>query len=232
MTEIEQHKYPEVYVAKSKERTTLCMRSLVEHKPVYGEKILKENDGEDRLWSARRSNLSAALTKGLREMPILPGSRVLYLGAASGTTVSHVSDIVGHEGMVYAVEFSPRVARKLVQVASLRPNIVPIVADARHPAEYSHMVGGAIDIVYQDVAQTQQASILVDNLRTFGSFGSWGLIAIKARSIDSTAPLDEIYQKEISLMTERGLEVVENIDLAPLEKDHRFLVTRMAEVPG
>lgn len=29
-----------------------------------------------------------------------PGSKVLYLGAASGTTVSHVSDIVGAVGSV------------------------------------------------------------------------------------------------------------------------------------
>ncbi len=35
-------------------------------------------------------------------------SQVLYLGAASGTSVSHVSDIVGPDGSVYAVEFSHR----------------------------------------------------------------------------------------------------------------------------
>ena len=52
---------------------------------------------------------------------------MLYLGAASGTTVSHVADIVGPEGMVYAVEFSHRSGRDLINVAKKRMNVVPII---------------------------------------------------------------------------------------------------------
>ena len=46
---------------------------------------------------------------------------MLYLGAASGTTVSHVSDVVGPEGMVYAVEFSHRPGRDLPGHPAHRP---------------------------------------------------------------------------------------------------------------
>jgi len=162
-------------------------------------------------------------------MPIQPGSKVLYLGAASGTTVSHCSDIVGPSGLVYGIEFSQRTVRDLVQLAVTRPNILPILDDARHPTRYAPLVSGSIEVVYQDVAQPDQASILYENLKTFCSFGAWGMLAIKARSIDSTGSLDEIYSKEIALLDNKGLEIVENINLEPLEKDHRFIVCRVTE---
>lgn len=53
----------------------------------------------------------------------------MYLGGASGTTVSHVSDIVGPTGVVYAVEFSHRPGRELINMAKSRPNIIPIIED-------------------------------------------------------------------------------------------------------
>jgi fibrillarin-like rRNA methylase len=173
--------------------------------------------------------LSAAIKRGLSEMPIQPGSKILYLGAASGTTVSHCSDILGNNGTVYAVEFSERTARELIQLAAARNNIVPVVEDARHPTRYASVVAGPIEAVYQDVAQPNQASILYENLKTFCSFGAWGMLAIKARSIDSAADLDEIYSKEVSTLDNLGLQIVDNIDLSPLEKDHRFIVCRVTE---
>ena len=162
-------------------------------------------------------------------MPIQPGSKILYLGAASGTTVSHCSDIVGPNGVIYAVEFSQRTVRDLVQLAAVRPNILPILDDARHPTRYAPLVSGTIEVVYQDVAQPNQASILYENLKTFCSFGAWGMLAIKARSIDSTSSLDEVYSREIAELDSKGLEIVENINLEPLEKDHRFVVCRVTE---
>ena len=79
------------------------------------------------------------------------GSKILYLGAASGTTVSHVSDIIGPEGMIYAVEFSPRSGRDLVNLAKTRTNIVPIISDARHPMKYRMLVP-IVDTIFADVA--------------------------------------------------------------------------------
>jgi rRNA 2'-O-methyltransferase fibrillarin len=81
---------------------------------VYGEKRISvegANEGEKieyRVWNPFRSKLAASVLAGVDNIHIKPGSRVLYLGAASGTSVSHVSDIVGAEGVVYAVEFSHR----------------------------------------------------------------------------------------------------------------------------
>jgi fibrillarin-like pre-rRNA processing protein len=196
---------------------------------VYGEKLVNIDGKEYRIWSTRRSKLSAALKNGLSEMPIQPGSKILYLGAASGTTVSHCSDIVGDKGVIYAVEFSERTARNLIHLAASRNNILPVIDDARHPTRYASVVAGPIEVVYQDVAQPNQADILYENLKTFCSFGAWGMLAIKARSIDSASNLDEIYSKEIASLDNLGLQIVDNVDLNPLEKDHRFIVCRVSE---
>ncbi|MFX1483096.1 MAG: fibrillarin-like rRNA/tRNA 2'-O-methyltransferase [Promethearchaeota archaeon] len=226
---VSQHKFPGVYTIKDKERSSLCTQSLIPGISVYGEKLINVDGTEFRIWSTRRSKLSAAIKNGLSEMPIQPGSRILYLGAASGTTVSHCSDIVGGQGIIYAVEFSERTARDLIQLAAARTNIIPIVEDARHPTRYASVVAGPIEVVYQDVAQPNQANILYENLKTFCSFGAWGMLAIKARSIDSTSDLDEVYSREIATLDNLGLQIVENVDLNPLEKDHRFIVCRVSE---
>jgi len=223
------YKFAGIYTSIDGEHTSLSTKSLVPGTSVYGEKLVKDGLDEYRIWSPRRSKLAAAIRKGLTEMPIQPGSKVLYLGAASGTTVSHCSDIVGQEGVIYAVEFAHRSARNLVKLAAARTNVIPIIEDARHPTRYAPLVSGTIEVIYQDVAQPNQAGILIENLKTFCSFGAWGLLAIKARSIDSTASLDKVYTKEISELANRGLEIVENIDLEPLEKDHRFIVCRVTE---
>lgn len=229
MTIINPHRFAGVYTSIDGEYSSLCTKSLVPGISVYGEKLVRIDSDEYRIWSPRRSKLAAAIRKGLAEMPIQPGSKVLYLGAASGTTVSHCSDIVGLEGIIYAVEFSERSARDLVHLAANRTNVIPIIEDARHPTRYAPLVSGAIEVIYQDIAQPNQASILYENLKTYCTFGAWGLLAIKARSIDSTTSLDRIYDKEITELDKRGLEIVENIDLSPLEKDHRFIVCRVTE---
>jgi fibrillarin-like pre-rRNA processing protein len=107
--------------------------------------------------------------------------------------------------------------------------VIPIIEDARHPTRYAPLVSGPIDVIYQDVAQPNQAGILYENLKTFCSFGAWGMLAIKARSIDSAISPDKIYNKEIAELDRRGLDIVENIDLEPLERDHRFVVCRVTE---
>ncbi len=229
MATIIPHQFSGVYTIKDDERVSLCTESIAPGISVYGEKLISYEEKEYRIWSTRRSKLSAAIRNGLSEMPIQPGSKILYLGAASGTTVSHCSDIVGKNGIVYAVEFSERTARELIHLAADRPNIIPIVEDARHPTRYASVVAGPIEVVYQDVAQPNQATILYENLKTFSSFGAWGMLAIKARSIDSASDLDEIYNREIATLDNFGLQVVDNIDLSPLEKDHRFIVCRVTE---
>lgn len=231
MIHVKNHKFPGIFLLHDSDRTSISTRSLVPRQSVYGEKVIQVEGNDYRLWSTRRSKLAAGIKNGLREMPIQPGSRILYLGASSGTTVSHVSDIVGDEGIVYAVEFSPQVARKLIWLAESRRNIVPIINDARHPTRYAALVGGPIDIVYQDVAQSNQAKIFLENLAAFCSLGAYGILAIKARSIDSTSDIDDIYRREIAELAANGMEILDNVNLEPLEKDHRLIVVRMSEEP-
>lgn len=88
--------------------------------------------------------------------------QVLYLGAAAGTTVSHVADIVGPSGCVYAVEFAHRPGRDLINMAKSRTNVIPIIEDARHPLKYRMLVG-MVDTVFADVAQPDQVWYTIVN---------------------------------------------------------------------
>lgn len=189
---------------------------------VYDERLVRVEGTEYRIWDPYRSKLAAALLRGVKGMPITLGSRVLYLGAASGTTASHVSDIVGSEGMVYCVEVSSRPLRDLLIVCGQRPNMVPILADATQLDIYRTVVGQA-DVVYQDIAQPEQADILLENSRVFLREGGYAFLALKARSIDVTEEPQEIFRREIGRL-EKELEVVDVKTLDPYAKDHAMLL--------
>ena len=213
------HPHPEVegvYV----EGTRLFTRNLVSGKRVYGETLVVHNDAEYRDWSPNRSKLAAYIRQGGRYVPIGKRSNVLYLGAANGTTASHVSDIVT-EGSVYCVEFSPRSFRDLVGVCADRGNMIPILGDATRPQEYSFAVG-EVDVVYQDVAQKGQARILMSNMETFSA--RYGMLAIKSRSEDVTAVPKEMFRKVVSSLREKGYKVLDSLPLGPYEKDHAMVV--------
>jgi rRNA 2'-O-methyltransferase fibrillarin len=156
------HRLPGIFLAKA-QVDSLVTKSLTPGESVYNEKRIacpnKTEGVEYRVWNPYRSKIAAAVVGGVSDIYIRPGCKVLYLGAASGTTVSHVSDIVGPEGVVYAVEFSHRSGRDLVNMAKKRTNIMPIIADARKPLDY-RMIVGMVDVVFADVAQPNQASII------------------------------------------------------------------------
>jgi fibrillarin-like pre-rRNA processing protein len=212
-----------VYVVELEDGSSrLATKNLVPGKRVYGEHLFKWKDEEYREWNAYRSKLAAAIIKGLKELPIKEGQRVLYLGAGSGTTVSHVSDLIGRRGTIYAVEFAPRVMRELIVVADDRPNIVPILEDARFPIRYRVLVE-EVEGIYADVAQPEQASIVTDNADMFLRSGGWLLLAIKARSIDVTAEPSEVYRREIDTLDRRGFKIVDVVHLEPFDKDHAMV---------
>jgi len=103
-TIVEPHRFPGVFIAKGKEEF-LSTLNMVPGESVYGEKRIeiegqKNAEGnatkiEYRVWNAFRSKLAASIVNGVENIYMKPGAKVLYLGAASGTTVSHVSDLVG-----------------------------------------------------------------------------------------------------------------------------------------
>src|SRR3972149_11328006 len=168
-------------------------------------------DQEFRIWDPYHSKLAASILKGLT-IPVKKDSMVLYLGAANGTTASHVSDIVS-EGTVFAVEFSPRAMQDLIQISIPRMNLIPILADARHPNSYRNMVP-EVDLIYQDVGQREQAQIAMRNsellLKKDGSL----ILMIKSRSIDSARKVEEVIDEEIERLGD-FFKIKERINLEP-----------------
>jgi fibrillarin-like pre-rRNA processing protein len=182
-----------------------------------------EHEGQYyRPWSPATSKLSSMILKGMK-VPLHRGSRVLYLGAASGTTVTHVSDIVT-DGTVFAVEFAPRPARDLLRAVAGRANVVPIVADARSPEKYPPFIGSA-DFLFQDVAQPDQAAIAIANAEKYLVPAGHAAIAIKARSISVAGSVKEIFDQEIALLSQK-LEIVKAVSLEPLHHDHMAVLCR------
>jgi fibrillarin-like pre-rRNA processing protein len=204
----------------------LATKNLTLGRSVYGERLIRSNYTEYRLWDPYRSKLAAAILKQLRTNPIKPGQRILYLGSATGTTVSHVSDIIGENGKAYCVEFSARAMREFVDnLCSYRENLYPILADARFPDKYPTLVG-SVDVVYSDVAQVEQAKILADNADKHLKAEGWVMIAVKSRSIDVTKSPSDVFKGEMQVLKNRGFKLLEAVRLEPYERDHALIIAQ------
>ena len=203
----------------------IATKNLSQGIRVYGEDLINIDDDEYRVWDPKRSKLAAAIVKGIQVVPIKPGIKVLYLGAASGTTPSHISDIVGHDGLVFCIEFSARSIRDLVLLCEKRANMIPILDDARYPRNYENIVD-QVDVVYCDVAQPDQAKIIAENAKLFVKRGGHLLLAIKSRSISATKPPSVVYKQQMNILEEEGFINLEAVDLHPLEKDHAIILAK------
>ncbi len=214
----------EVYEDRKGKWTNIYTKNLIKGNPVYGERIIRNQGIEYREWDPKRSKLAAAIMKGASNVAIRKGDIILYLGAASGTTPSHISDMVGPKGTVFALDFSPRVVRDLVFVAEKRKNIIPILGDATKPLDYAGRIVLS-DIVYQDVAQRDQAGIFLRNCRAFLKKGGYGLLAVKAKSVDISKKPKQIY-REVREQLEKELIIIDYRELDPYEKDHCFFICK------
>ena len=221
-------KFKEVYqILLEDGAKRLGTKNLTPGLTVYGERLVKYRRVEYRVWDAFRSKLAGAIIKGLQNVPIEAGSKVLYLGAASGTTPSHVSDIVGESGHVYCVEFAQRSLRDLVNnVATFRANITPMLEDARMPERYAMFISGKVDTIYCDVAQPEQAKLLADNADMFLKPHGWVMLACKSQSIDVTMAPDAVYQQEARVLRKRGYDVKEIVPLDPYDKAHAMIIAQ------
>jgi fibrillarin-like pre-rRNA processing protein len=205
----------------------LATKSFAPGRSVYGERLIRFEGAEYRVWDAFRSKLAGAILKGLRTVPVLPNYRVLYLGAASGTTPSHISDIIGEEGHVYCIEFAQRSLRDLVtNVVAHRSNMSPFLADARIPQKYSMFIPEKIDVIYCDIAQPEQAKVLADNADVFLKCDGWVMLAVKSQSIDVSKPPSEVYQMEAKVLRNRGFRVEQIVDLEPYDIAHAMIVAQ------
>ncbi|KAF2197726.1 Fibrillarin [Delitschia confertaspora ATCC 74209] len=230
---VEPHRHAGVFIARGKE-DLLVTKNLTPGESVYGEKRISvannnatENGApatttEYRVWNPFRSKLAAGILGGVDDIYMKPGSKVLYLGAASGTSVSHVADIVGPEGTVFAVEFSHRSGRDLINMATHRTNVIPIVEDARHPLKYRMLVG-MVDCIFADVAQPDQARIVGLNAHLFLKVGGGVIVSIKANCIDSTAAPEAVFAREVQKLREERIKPKEQLTLEPFERDHAMV---------
>lgn len=224
---VEKHRHEGVFIARGKE-DALLTRNMVVGESVYGEKRISVDVAENekveyRVWNPFRSKLAATILGGVSDIYIKPGCKLLYLGAASGTTVSHCSDIVGPEGVVYAVEFSHRSGRDLINLAKKRTNIIPIVEDARHPQKYRLLVG-MVDVIFADVAQPDQARIVGLNAQYFLKNEGHFVISIKASCVDSTAQPEAVFAKEVERLKQERFKPKEQVTLEPYERDHAVVL--------
>lgn len=226
---VEPHRHAGIFVARGAKEDLLVTKNLTPGDSVYGEKRIAVEapavgdapavKTEYRVWNPFRSKLAAGVLGGLDKIYIKPGSKVLYLGAASGTSVSHVADLVGPEGNVYAVEFSHRSGRDLIGMATKRTNVIPIVEDARHPMKYRLLVP-MVDVIFADVAQPDQARIVGLNAHMFLKNEGGVLISIKASCIDSTAKPEVVFAHEVERLRAEKIKPKEQLTLEPFERDH------------
>lgn len=186
--------------------------------PVYGEPVAEGW----RRWDPHRSKLGAMLEMGLETGWERSGA-VLYLGAASGTTVSHVADV---SGPTYAVEFAPRPARNLVSVAEDRTNLFALLADARDPESYAHVVEADVDLIVQDVATRGQARVAALNRRFLAPDGRL-VVAIKARSEDVTREPAAVFESILDELR-ADYEILATERLEPFHADHLAVVASPA----
>jgi len=186
--------------------------------PVYGEPV----DAEGwRVWDTNRSKVGALLeTHG--DPGFEPDSGLLYLGAATGTTVSHLADM---GLLVYAVELSAYAADALLEVSRSRPRLFPIIADARHPARYAGTVEADLSWLIQDVASAEQAQIATANRRFLADDGM-SMIFIKARSIDATASPSTVFADVEAELTDT-YEITARVSMDTTHEDHRAIIAKV-----
>jgi len=198
--------------------------NLTPRESVYGERIWREGVREFRRWDPYRSKLSALLHKGCNEFPFHPRTKVLYLGAATGTTASHLSDICV-EGTIFCVEISRKAFQGLMSLSLSRSNMYPVLSDAGKPESYAALVN-VVDVLYEDVAQRNQVEIFLRNWK-FVRPGGYGILMLKSRSVDVAKPPETIFQSARGQLSTAGFSIVQETRLEPYEKDHVAFLMKM-----
>jgi len=216
-----------VLVLEKDGRREVLTRNLVPGARTYGENLVRIDGKEYRAWDPFRSKLAGAIIKGMPEDVIGEGDKVLYLGTSTGTTPSHVSDVVGQKGLLIGVESSMRVGREFVQnVAKKRKNVIPFIADARSTEKFGAL--GRVDVVYCDIAQPDQTEIAIANCRANLTNGGRLLLVVKARSIDVIKEPREVFKSEMAKLEKSGFTVEKIVELSPFDKDHALISARFA----
>jgi fibrillarin-like pre-rRNA processing protein len=189
---------------------------------VYGEELRSDGGVEYRRWDPFRSKFAAFLLKQ-GSVELGPGvRRLLYLGGAHGTTVSHLAE-VWPEAELYVVEKSPVSFAPLLALARRRSNVLPLLVDAQLPERYAADVG-LVDLLYQDLAQRNQVAIFLENARTCLAPGGRGLLMLKVRSVTQRRPAAAVVREARGQLERAGFAVRAEVDLAPFSREHVALL--------
>ncbi len=212
-------KFSGVFLIDDKLATVNSLKGFIPFK----EQVIESKGKEYRFWDPNRSKAAAAIMKGIKQFPIKSGDKILYLGIAHGFTASFLRDIIGENGIIYGIEFSERCFNELLPISKKYKNIVPILADARKPEEYSWIE--KVDLVYCDIAQPDQTEIAIRNSKKFLKKEGYLFLVIKTRSIDVTKSPKKICEEEISKL--KNFEIIDWKMLEPFEGAHGFVLARL-----
>ncbi len=212
-------KYAEMYENEQK----LYTKNLTPGTVFFSESLLKLDGVEYRHFDPTRSKLAAGVMKKIKQSGVKEGDIVLYLGASHGYTVSFLSDIVGQKGLIFAVDSGYKVFRSLYHISNIRHNVVPLYADAAKPAAYARNTC-AVDVVYQDIAQKEQAEIFDANYSLYAKDNGIGILVVKARSIDVAAQPQKVVDGVKKWLLEHGYTLIDNKSLEPYQHDHALLL--------
>ena len=220
----------------------LTTKNLIIGNKFYNEKIVFSNDQEYRVWTPYRSKLAAAILNGIEILPIIEKSRVLYLGTSEVITLSHISDIIGTEGVVYVVEHSQENAKELIEkLVPKRDNIKPIIMDMAKPSQYE-IIDGKVDVVYVDVEQSKEVEIALLNCKIHLRVGGYLLFIVKTRSVDEyqgkkfiindkmelVNTIEEINAKKYTTTNSLkvNFEIIQQINLTDFFKEYSLIVAK------
>lgn len=228
--EIRNHpKFNNIYISGASENLKLYSKNLIPGTQVYGERIIEYRGIEYREWDPYRSKLAALILENPITNFLRDDLKCLYLGASSGTTISHLSDIITN-GVIYGVEFAERSIRQLIQNVSIRANIIPILGDARHPENYIKSIFTDIDLIYQDVSQPNQADIAIANSNYYLNDTGILVLAIKSQSIDSIAKSEKIYEQEKRSLEKARYEIIETSNIHKYAANHIILIVKKKSI--
>ncbi len=213
----------EIFYNVYKKGDELYTKSYFSGKTHFGEDVLEREGEEYRKWNPNRSKLAAAIMNGISQIALEPEDIVLYLGAGHGYTPSFVSDII-RAGMVFCVDNSNEVMLDLIPLCEERENMAPLMVDANNPEEYNDLIP-EVDVVFQDVAQKNQLEIIVKNMDEFLKKGGFGLLSLKAASVDVAENPKEVF-KQVEEEVPENFVIADYRELAPYESHHAFFVLK------
>ena len=220
-------RFDNIYEMRTKKGIKLFTKSMIPGFRGFEEITMRRDGVEYREVDPKRSKLFAGIAKNVSQIGIRKDSNVLYLGASHGYTPSFVSDVIGKNGRMVCIDVAPRVLRDLVFLCEKRENMAPLLADCRQPQTYKEFVPEKVDVVFQDISQKDQVAIFLKNCEAYLKKGGFGLLAIKARSIDVTKKPAIIFKEAFKqLDIARQVVIVDKRELDPYERDHILFVVK------